>query len=572
MKEQLPAPDFDSNKYQRPNQKWNCGWLKDGKPCPHGPDGKGQCGAQPDCRPLLKPGAEGEKAAYICTRPKAMGGPCEEGPKLDGTCCHEARKCQPDLSLRHKRGLFTALVIALTFGALFFVIYGSWRWRYLSPGKLSVQHDSPAFHDKARKIGASDQCGTCHVAARGGPVGWVQASLAAKPAPYQFGELLKNFKPTETRIDSNCQQCHTHNHFHEPNVLWHYSCSACHEEHLGAKRLKQVDATHCLICHGDERIMESSSKKGEVVDAGLFAFQRDNTRDSFHVNRPKEGYTRTIHEFSDDHPEFQINRGGYKDPDSLRFSHATHSSQNATMPLLGGKALDCASCHQTGSDGVYFKPPTFEKNCRVCHELQVDPQFSDLTLPHGNPGAVRSFLRSMENQYADYAVKKKIAQSGSEVDTFVKGRISSMRTLYGSGEELEKKVFFSTERTGPATRTGGIAAAGRSLFPGCAYCHEVKATADLPLITRPIIPERWMSQGKFNHSRHTTVNCLTCHSQATMSKEAADIMLPSQKLCASCHNPRGAARNECTECHTFHHQPAIKIPVFKRDEDAVNIP
>jgi hypothetical protein len=68
-----------------------------------------------------------------------------------------------------------------------------------------------------------------------------------------------------------------------------------------------------------------------------------------------------------------------------------------------------------------------------------------------------------------------------------------------------------------------------------------------------------MSQGKFNHAKHTGVSCVSCHAQATRSRESSDIMLPNQASCAGCHNPKGSARNDCAECHTFHHQPVGKF-------------
>ena len=45
MSEKLPAPDFDSLNYARPNQNWMCGHACEGKPCRPGPDNKGRCQA-----------------------------------------------------------------------------------------------------------------------------------------------------------------------------------------------------------------------------------------------------------------------------------------------------------------------------------------------------------------------------------------------------------------------------------------------------------------------------------------------------------------------------------------------
>ena len=50
MKEQLPAPDFNSRLYERPNQNWVCGHDAEGCACRLGPDARGRCRA----------------AAYVC--------------------------------------------------------------------------------------------------------------------------------------------------------------------------------------------------------------------------------------------------------------------------------------------------------------------------------------------------------------------------------------------------------------------------------------------------------------------------------------------------------------------------
>ena len=75
MKEQLPAPDFDANQYERPNQDWICGKAAEGQCCrdrPRVPAGK--CRATFECSPVLelKPGET--KGRFRCTRPAEHGG------------------------------------------------------------------------------------------------------------------------------------------------------------------------------------------------------------------------------------------------------------------------------------------------------------------------------------------------------------------------------------------------------------------------------------------------------------------------------------------------------------------
>jgi predicted CXXCH cytochrome family protein len=563
MKDQLPAPDFNGKKYERPNQKWVCGRLCEGTPCRNGPDGHGHCGAIADCKPAVQATEGSDKPTFVCTRSKELGGPCEEGPRSDGSCSHPPQRCQPQFNLRTKRGLLTKLVAACTIGVLLLMLFGECRWKFISPGELSLKHRSLAFTQKAQELhGAQQQCATCHAAGKSGPGNWLETAVSADPAPHQFQKLFFAPDPATTRIDISCQKCHPLHDFHEPNVAWEYSCSACHQEHRGGGPMAQPAVQHCTRCHGDKDVMLAASKKGGAMPTVAFNFQQDWTRASFKTPRPTNGFTQVISEFSKDHPEFLVHAADLKDPNTLRFSHDTHLGNNPKMTSLNGKPLDCAFCHQPGPGGVYYKTVTFENNCKVCHALQFDKENPELTIPHGQPAFVHAFLRSLPQQFADFATRNKKITTDAEVKRFVRERLSEMRQQYGPGEELEQKVFYSDERTAPASNVGGLGDQGRSLFPGCAYCHEVKRGVDLPLVTTPVMPERWLNRGRFDHSRHTALGCSSCH-QAGSSKASSDVLIPSKQICASCHQPQGAARNDCFECHSYHH--LRETPVLKTE-------
>src|SRR5436190_1204511 len=161
-------------------------------------------------------------------------------------------------------------------------------------------------------------------------------------------------------------------------------------------------------------------------------------------------------------------------PDTLRFGHALHLTGPTIPKLPDGRKLDCAFCHQTDAAGVYFRPIRFEDNCRVCHSLQFDPETPGLNLPHGDPGFVSAFLHSLPKQYADYAARSGI--TGTEAQKqFVQRKLQQLQTRIVSGEDFEKRVFFSTATSGPPTQVGAVSGTTRALYPGCAYCHEVKS-------------------------------------------------------------------------------------------------
>ena len=93
---------------------------------------------------------------------------------------------------------------------------------------------------------------------------------------------------------------------------------------------------------------------------------------------------------------------------------------------------------------------------------------------------------------------------------------------------------------------------GRARFPGCAYCHEVKAVANgAPAVTKPVIIDRWLTRGSFNHAKHLLIDCAKCH-EVLHSTQTADVLLPSKATCVECHSPKGGVANGCSTCHSYH--------------------
>jgi len=199
------------------------------------------------------------------------------------------------------------------------------------------------------------------------------------------------------------------------------------------------------------------------------------------------------------------------------------------------------------------------------HALLFDPKNPELQIPHGDPAAVRSYLRSLPFQYADLAAKKVGPQ---QVNAFVSQQILQLKERVHSGEDFEKQIFFTANpyKAQPST--------AHTLFPGCAYCHEVKpGTNGTPEIAKPVMADRWLLHGRFTHTAHTSIGCNDCHN-VHQSKESSDILMPGVKKCAECHHARTAgettsataglksapnqvASAECLSCHTFHSAPSV---------------
>jgi hypothetical protein len=549
----VPSPDFDGSRYERPNKDWICGHTCDGCPCRIGPSPSGQCRATTECFPELELRSLEAKGTWKCTRPKEWGGPCPEGPQPDGTCCRAIPKCQPQRSLRNRRGLVTRAVLAATAALLLIGLGLPVRDTLLNPAPLSRQHSGRDFARLAEPHGGGQGCVLCHTEINGGLGAIAQSAVAASKGSLHFSNLTEPHPKDFSRIDQSCVNCHRAQSFHQASVVRDTSCSVCHQEHQGNNGLLPVAAENCTACHGDQREMVASGLKSRSLPPGLFAPKLAAGVIAHPVARPSEGYTRVIKSFILDHPEFQPLRDPSRDPNPLKFNHRIHLEGD--IPPVNGKKLDCASCHQPDATRAFMQRITFEQNCRACHSLNFDENNPGMTLPHGDATQVRAYLRSLPTQYADFAARERGLTRQEDIRAFVERQIGNLRTRTLSGENLERAVFFADAATGEATTIAGVTGPARAKFAGCAYCHEVTPRGEAaPAITPPRTPDRWLLHGRFSHARHETVACTQCHA-AGQSTKTSDVILPTQKSCTECHSPQGGVTFDCSACHTYHTEP-----------------
>ncbi len=361
-------------------------------------------------------------------------------------------------------------------------------------------------------------------------------------------------------IDRKCEQCHKQHTLHEPNVVENRSCSICHQEHLGPGRMKQVADLHCASCHNDREIMEASAQKGTQLPAAAFHLRPHPVQQVvFEMPRPQRGYTQVFSSFAGDHPEFQLVREKARDPDVIRFNHQRHFA--ADIPSVKGQKLDCNYCHKTDPEGRFYQRISFTANCQACHALQFDVKNPELKVPHGDVALVRTFLRTLPAQYGDYARLKQGKTRDSDVQHFVAQQIKQLREQFRTGEELENAVFFATDPYKPQRQ---MAAQVRANFAGCAFCHDVRPVVNAaPVITKPVLVDRWMPQAKFNHAKHQVdpitqekLDCNKCH-RALVSRETSDVLMPAKAECVTCHSPKGKVVSECITCHGYHAPPQV---------------
>ena len=526
--------------YERPNQKWMCGRSESGIPCRLGPDQRGRCRTTAECAPLLelKPGEQ--KGHYRCTRPPEYGGPCAEGPLPTGVCSHSLPPCGPIRSWRSRRGIFTWWIIGLTFAALLLVLSGPLRFRFMNPGPVSTAHSQPrgGLKDAARIVG-DENCGACHSSAVNGVRSWIEGAAGATPGVLNFASFAEHSSLALTAMDRSCSKCHPrHNFHHATGVSEKISCLSCHSEHEGDLGLHRRTASECSRCHGSQDYLN--------IHARTSGRSRSETNQS---NEPLARLAGFVNTFSKDHPEFAVLESRLPDTNTLRFNHELHLS--GAVVSADGTQLQCSSCHQPDAAGAYHRPINFERHCQSCHSLQFDPANPDLHLPHGQVQFVQAFLSSLPEQYERFGREAQQITERRALSAFVQSNMRRLQESQLGGDNLRQKVFFNRDRTTPATRVSTLPPGQVASFSGCAYCHEVSGSSAAPHVVVPTVPQRWLKRGSFHHISHQMVACQTCHN-VRQSRQTADVLLPSVRTCASCHNPKSAPGESCILCHDYH--------------------
>ncbi len=344
MREPLQDFHHDRSPYERPTQRWICGWTSAGQPCRVGPSRKGRCRARYECEPLLKnadanaPRAGKKGDRWFCTRPKSAGGACDMGPYPDGTCARRITRCQPYRSLRSRRGLVTRAVASLTVGLGLLVLGGpqlpGLRMAVLSPGGLSGSHSAietcAACHagagENADAFGAfpatvfspptapgtTEQCLRCHR-----PVGADALGPHGLPPPSLVEVTERHRSNAATPWLSPALALATLGPNVPTNAEGELACSTCHVEHRGSDfDLTAMDDGRCQACH--------------VLKLAGFA---------------------------GDHPAFTEFPPGRTTSDY--FQHGLHAIEMGTLP--------CADCHSPSAAGSEVLVGEYDAMCADCH-------------------------------------------------------------------------------------------------------------------------------------------------------------------------------------------------------------
>jgi hypothetical protein len=345
LKFRLQLFGFKDGPYERPNQKWVCGWTCEGRPCSVGPDAKGQCtaNAQTHCDPRQ----DGDR--WLCTRLNVFGGACELGPSPEGACCHptpEHSICQPELSLRAKRGRVVRLSVALAFGLLVYFLVGPTRLDFISPGELTKAHANLESTE-----GTGHQCGQCHHAADAHSatgLSWLSASLNRTDPFQETSKCLSCHFLQGNPSDDHAHYAHTL----QPNQLKQHAQS----NHAGIAKplLNQTVNTSAVNPHG--KMACSTCHREHQGRLHNLTFMSDRQCQSCHTTQFKS--------FAHGHPEFKNTRARK----GIAFDHLLHRAKATSA----GKRFDCATCHVTSRFDQIGSNVALKNNCISCHNHKTE--------------------------------------------------------------------------------------------------------------------------------------------------------------------------------------------------------
>jgi hypothetical protein len=224
-------------------------------------------------------------------------------------------------------------------------------------------------------------------------------AIAGDDGPYSPGPLSSAHAP----FASQCDRCHTSWHGFEQAPAGldaarkTSKCSACH---LGSEHAKEERVADCQECHR-EHVGRSLIRPDDVrcTDCHGQPSARAWSRPSLVVSGFSPGR----------HPEFAALAAAVKaDSSKIFFEHEEHLGK----PLEPtGETLDCLCCHRPeGPDlrGRSMQPIEYARDCKRCHELELDGRLKGVVIRHGEP------LARLRTELAARAAAREIESGDKE--------------------------------------------------------------------------------------------------------------------------------------------------------------
>jgi hypothetical protein len=408
-----------------------------------------------------------------------------------------------------------------------------------------------------------------------GPISSSHAVFGAKCAACHkpvAGNLFHRAGFRKEVPDSACLSCHAVPAHHAKQQTAP-KCSSCHVEHTGSMMLAHTADNHCTACHANLTAVKAETR-----------------------------FAATIHSFVSGHPEFGPLRMESAEDNGIKFAHAAHMKKGLFGPH-GPVQMECSDCHRAAAEQTeswpygaamhtaaftltggrtlpaaeveildrdrgraYVAPVTYATGCHDCHTLRFDAHFAD-EAPHADPAQVRVFLaarmRVFAAQHPDVVAGELRHWTAEPMERVLRAPPTAIP---------HNAAEWVTVRTAEAER--------RLWHESCGLCHEgpipevaanaaiaelaaaTENPAMLPKLAPTRQPVRWLSHAEFSHEAHQAVACAECHTKATASQNANEVLLPSIATCRRCHDgeshpqgpalANGHAESGCFPCHEYH--------------------
>jgi hypothetical protein len=484
--------------------------------------------------------------------------------------------------LTRSRGLL-ALAAVILAAAYCVYVYGSGGAMHLSTGPVASAHAS-----------FESDCQQCH--------------LDFTPIS---GDALK-FTSAEAlvRLEDACQKCHRVSDHFRDSLTPEFAavdqhCSGCHTDHQGRDHdMVKMSNGKCVQCHGD---LPSTCKSDSKL----------------RVRNQVQGFTEA------DHGTFiSLTQG---DPGRIKFDHAQHmmpgqvdagAKGGFTISMLDPAmreayrksvdgvdqsdealvTLECKDCHQfagvpqrsqavgkvqVGDDelGRHIEPIAFTKHCAACHSMTVAGQKeSTLPLPHAAPWSEMEVLMASK-----LIGGRELGQVRMPIDAIKEP--PRLGESVGSNDQLvtPAAIALSLEQARKAFEAS-LSAGRTSIKQRCEQCHEDQDLTDESIEALrankvpPLVPERWLTRGIYDHAAHRKIECAFCHAQAypnnsnaaSQLEDSETVMIRGIESCDGCHRSVESefpaslsdanvvkllggqsnwASDTCTECHRYHWKP-----------------
>lgn len=338
-------------------------------------------------------------------------------------------------------------------------------------------------------------------------------------------------------------------------------CTDCHQEHHGARGVIIRAQSLCTDCHADLKRKAPTAELRNVTDFG-----RDH---------PQFAIT-LVADAAADTPDKKFRRvvlGGADKPvdkPNMKFSHRAHLPTGAPGEPVAWpsywRKLDCADCHQVAPGGGLMQPISFAKHCAECHNgaLRFDKQWKSgvmteadakaaaspavdapppAIVPHGDAAVAQRMI-------GDYYAR--IVLIGGVKDGQVPGDVPEVaRRRPGTPLTEPQRVQALEWARARADEASKLLFNQRA----CGTCHEITGEGDTVKIAPLLMETHFFPKAEFNHAKHATVACDSCHKDARVSTASSEVLVPGIENCRTCHGGQAASAkvpSTCITCHGFH--------------------